>query len=162
DSQGVEQSVPVFESGELKAPEWRTTLSLVAPGKYDVFIQTTPRSSPARSTGREALPGLYHDRRRIELKPGVQSVVVFEPMPLDPEAWRGNRAATVQIRPAGDRPLGGEQFRVDFLVPKYGGILVASRKLSDDGKIALKGIAPSGKEPFDGEYSVEVAGDYLG
>ena len=162
DFPGVETAVPVLDSGELKDPSWRATVSRVAPGAYDVYIQTTPREASARPTGREAVPGVYHERRRIDLKPGDRSSVVFEPKPLDAGAWRGNRAATVLIRPAGDRPFGGEAFRVLYMLPKYGGVLVASGKLPSDGRVALEGIAPSGKEPFDGEYMVEVSDDYLG
>ena len=159
---GVETSLPVLESGELKEPEWRATVSRVAPGAYDLFIQTTPRDASARPIGVDAQPGIFHDRRRLDLKPGDRSSVVFEPKPLDPGAWRGSRAATVRIRPASDRAIEGETFRVLYMLPKYGGLLVASGKLPAGGRIALERIAPSGKEPFDGEYMVEIAGDYLG
>ncbi len=162
DLSGVDTALPVLESGELKEPTWRTSLSRVAPGRYDVLIQTMPRDASARPSGRAAHPGIYHDRQHIDLKPGDRSSVVFEPKPLNARAWRGNRAATVLIRPAGDRPPGGETFRISYLLPKYGGVLVASGKLPPDGRIALEGIAPSGKEPFDGEYMVEVADKYLG
>ena len=162
DLPGVETAVPVLDSGEIKDPSWRATVSHVAPGAYNVNIQTTPREASARPAGREAVPGVYYDRRRIDLKPGDRSSVVFEPKPLDERAWRGNRAATVLIRPAGDRSVGGKAFRVLYILPKYGGVLVASGKLPSDGRIALEGIARSGKEAFDGEYMVEVADDYLG
>jgi thiol-disulfide isomerase/thioredoxin len=100
--------------------------------------------------------------RQIDLKPAAHDVVAFEPAPLDANAWRGKCTATVRLTPAGDRPLGGESFRVSYTLPKYGRLLVASGKLTGDGQISLENIAPSGKEPFDGEYAVEVAEEYVG
>ncbi len=51
---------------------------------------------------------------------------------------------------------------MSYILPQYGGLLVNAGKLPPDGRIALEGIAPSGKDPSDGEYMVEVDGDYLG
>ena len=162
DLPGVETGIPVLESGELKDPSWRTTIARVAPRTYSLYIQTMPRDTAGRPTGRDAQPGVYHERRRVDMKPGDRSSVVVAPKPLEPGAWRGNCRATVHIRPAGERRKVDETFRVLYMLPNYGGLLVASGKLPSDGRIALEGIKPSGKEPFDGEYMVEIADEYLG
>ena len=47
-------------------------------------------------------------------------------------------------------------------MPNYGLLPVSSGKLGADGRIALDGIAASGKEPYDGRYTVEVSGQQLG
>ncbi len=70
--------------------------------------------------------------------------------------------AAVVILPFGEGKLGGEDYRVRYTMPNYGLLPVASGKLGADGRIALDGIAPSGKEPYDGRYTVEVGGHQLG
>ncbi len=158
---GFETSSPVLDFGELKEPEWRATLPRVAPGAYTLSIQTVPRDRPEPS-GLEAIPGGYHDLRKIELNSDKLATVVFEPSPFSSDSWRGNRSATVHISPAGDRPLGDETFRVSYVLPKYGRLKVVEGKLSADGRIPLENIKPSGKEPWDGEYTVDVADLHLG
>ena len=153
---------PGLDSGELKEPQWRAKLEHLAPGAYNVYIQTTSRDAPARPPDLEAHPGVYRDLRKIDLKPGEHAAVTFEPPPFNADAWRGKRSATVLISPAGDQPLGAEKFRVSYMLPNYGRLLVAEGKLAAEGRIALEGIAPSGKEPFDGQYTVEVGDESLG
>jgi hypothetical protein len=66
---GFENGVPAMESGELKEPNWRAKFERLAPGAYNVHIQTTPRDVATAPPGLEARPGVYHDIRRIDLKP---------------------------------------------------------------------------------------------
>ena len=68
----------------------------------------------------------------------------------------------MRVEPAGDGSIAGEPYRVSFLLPNYGSVPVAAGNLGPDGRITLEKIAPSGKEPFDREYTVEVAGLDLG
>ena len=49
--------LPVLVSGELNEPQWRTRLGRLAPGAYDVHIQTTSREAPARPPDLEARRG---------------------------------------------------------------------------------------------------------
>jgi thiol-disulfide isomerase/thioredoxin len=100
--------------------------------------------------------------RKLDLKPVEQTSVTFDPAPFNPEAWRGKLSATVVVSPAGDRSLGGEEYRVSYMLPNYGRLPVARGKLGGEGKIALEDIAPSGTNPFGGQYTVEVAGESLG
>ncbi len=164
---GFENAAPGLESGELKEPDWQATLPRLAPGAYGVYIQTTPRDAATRPPSLDAHPGVFHDRRKIEVKAGERTAVAFEPAPLNADAWRGTRAATVLITPASDRPLGGEPYRVSYTLLQYGRLPIVEGKLDAEGRIALENITASGKEPvaaqfFDGEYSVEVAGEYVG
>jgi len=149
-------------SGELKEPEWRTTLKRLAPRKYAVYVQTTPGGATGPRSGLEARPGVYRDRCNIVLKPGERAAIAFEPPPFNPDAWRGKRSAMVLIRPAGNRPFGGEKYHVSYMLPTHGQLLVAESTLGPDGRIALEDIAPRGKGPFDGQYMVEIEGENLG
>ena len=155
-------AVPVLASGTLEAPAWSESLRGLAPGAYDLHIQTAPRMAGATRDPQEAQAGVYRDRRKLDLKASEPVSIVFEPPALRPDAWRGNRTATVVIRPFGEGKLGGEDYRVRYTMPNYGLLPVASGKLKADGRIALDGIAPSGKEPYDGRYTVEVGGHQLG
>ena len=119
-------------------------------------------SRAATRDPQEAQAGVYRDSRNLDLKAGEPVSIVFDPPAFRPDAWRGNRTATVVIRPFGEGKLGGEDYRVRYTMPNYGLLPVASGKLGADGRIALDGIAPSGKEPYDGRYTVEVGGHQLG
>ena len=159
---GQADAVPGLDSVTLKAPEWQTTLNRLAPGSYNVHVQTVPRGGPPARPDLQARAGQYHDARKLDLKPGEHASVVFDPSPFDPDAWRGKLAATVIISPAGDRSLAGEDYQVSYVLANFGYLPVAKGKLSADGKITLENIAPSGTNPFGGQYQVEVAGEHLG
>jgi thiol-disulfide isomerase/thioredoxin len=154
--------VPGLEFGRLAAPDWRASLDRLAPGAYTLMINTMPRDPAAARPTLEARPGVYYDMRKLDLAPGERASVTFEPPPFNPDAWRGHRSATVIIRPAGDRPLAGEEYRVFYTLANYGALQVAQGKLDRSGTIALNGIAPSGSSPYGGQYAVQVAGESLG
>ena len=84
------------------------------------------------------------------------------PLRFDPNAWRGKQAATVWIRPSEGRSLEGETYRVSYSLQNYGRLRVAEGKLGGDGKIALADIAVTGVSRGEGQYEVEVGGQYLG
>ncbi|HKI17635.1 MAG TPA: TlpA disulfide reductase family protein, partial [Isosphaeraceae bacterium] len=153
---------PGLDSGELKDPLWRTTLKRLAPGAYSLYMQTTSREPTAAQPGLQARAGIYHDMRKLELKPNQQASITFDPPPFQSDAWRGKRSATVVISPASDRPLGGEDYQVSYMLANYGLVPVAKGKLAADGKIALANVAPSGTSPFGGQYWVEVGVEHVG
>jgi thiol-disulfide isomerase/thioredoxin len=159
---GQADAVPLLESGSLEAPNWRGKLGKLAPGAYNLNIQTLPRDDPNPPQDLLARAGRFYDRRTIELKPGVPNLVTFDAPRFDPDAWKGTRSAVVVIQPAGERPVEGEDYRVSFVLANYGTVPVASGKLGTDGKIVLERIAASGSNPLGGDYWVEVAGESLG
>jgi len=159
---GQTDAIPGLESGTLQGPEWRTTLRRLAPGTYNVHVQTTPRERETEPPTLEARPGIYRDLRKVELKPGGPRSLIFDPPPFNPNAWRGTRSATVVVRPAGDRPVVGEDYQVWYTLPNYGALSVAKGKLGDDGRVTLADIAPSGSEAFDGQYTVTVGNEHIG
>ena len=161
---GQADAVPGLESGTLEGPGWRTTLRRLAPGAYQLHVQTTPRVGPAARPDLEARAGEYRELRRLDLAPGERASVAFDPPAFDPEAWRGKLSATVVVGPAGDqdRSPESEEYRVSYTLANYGRLPVAVGRLGAGGAIALEGIAPSGPDPSGGAYTVEVAGEYLG
>lgn len=159
---GLSGGAPVVASGRLERPEWRTSLGHLAPGAYNLYLQTLPADEKAALTGLEARAGVYHDLRELDLKPGELASVRFEPPPFNPDAWRGTHSATVTVRAAGDRSLAGEEYRVTYVLANYGFVPVARGKLGDQGTIVLEKLAPSGTNPNGGQYYVEVAGKPLG
>ena len=109
-----------------------------------------------------ARAGEFRDMRKLDLKPGEQVSVAFDPPPFNPDAWRGKLAANVVISPAGDRPLGGEEYRVSYILPNYGLLPVAKGTLGADGRIAIENITASGTSEYGGQYWVDVGGEHLG
>jgi beta-lactamase regulating signal transducer with metallopeptidase domain/thiol-disulfide isomerase/thioredoxin len=159
---GQEEGIAVFASGELKAPDWRAILSKIAPGNYRVHLATTSKSPVDPSRWREASPGVFAEFREIRPEAGKTASITFDPPPLNFDAWRGNRSATLRIERTGGRKLENEAYRVYYSHPNYGGIPVAEGKLSDDGEIRLDGVAASGQDPRGGSYSLLLGDKSLG
>jgi RNA polymerase sigma factor (sigma-70 family) len=159
---GFGDGVPRLDSGTLKDPEWQATLKRLAPGAYNVYVQTTPREGTAERRDLQARAGEYHDSRKIDVKPNGQASITFDPPPFHTDAWRGKLSAIVVVSPAGDRTLEGEDYRVSYVLPQYGLLPVAKGKLPNDGKILLDNLAPSGTNPVGGQYWVEVGDERLG
>ena len=100
--------------------------------------------------------------RKLDLKPGEEISVAFDPPPFNPDAWRGKLSANVMIGPAGDRSPAGEEYRISYMLPNYGLLPVAKGTLGTDGRITIEYIAASGTSEYGGQYSVEVGGERLG
>lgn len=159
---GQSGAVPVLEFGTLEAPDWRTKIAHLAPGTYNFHVQTRPSEPAEQRSSLEARAGEYRDLQELELKSGENSSITFDPPPFNPDAWRGKLAATVLIRPAGKQFLEGEPYQCFYLLPNYGLLPVAQGKLDREGKIKIENLAPSGTNPFGGQYTIEVAGEKLG
>ncbi|AGA30104.1 thiol-disulfide isomerase-like thioredoxin [Singulisphaera acidiphila DSM 18658] len=155
-------SGPILETGTLKDPEWRSTIPRLAPGAYNFYIQTTPSEGMNTRLNLEAQVGEFRDQRKLDLKPGEHATLTLDPPPFNPDAWRGKLSATVIVNPAGDRTLKDEEYRVSYILPNYGYLPVAKGMLGSEGKIVLENLAPSGSNPFGGQYTVDVAGEPLG
>jgi thiol-disulfide isomerase/thioredoxin len=110
----------------------------------------------------DAAPGLFRDIREIVVDAGQAVSVAFDPPPLDFDAWRGSRSATIQIDPTGGRKPAGESYRVLYVLANYGGLTVAEGKVPDDGTIPLDGIEPSGPDGVGPSYHLMVGGKSLG
>ncbi len=158
---GFHGGVPLLASGTLEEPAWSHSIRGLAPGAYNLHIQTTPRIAGASRDPQRRRP-VFTGMRNLDLKVGEPVSVVFDPPAFRSDAWRGNRTATVVIRPFDESKLQGEDYRVRYTMPNYGLLPVSSGKLGADGRIALDGIALSGKEPYDGRYTVEVGSHQLG
>jgi RNA polymerase sigma factor (sigma-70 family) len=159
---GPNGPVPGLDSGMIKAAQWRTTLKRLAPRSYNVHIQTQANNGSLGRRDLLARAGEYSDVRKLDLKPGEEVSIGFDPPPFNPDAWRGKLSAIVVISPAGDRPLGGENFRVLYRLPNYGLLPVAKGTLGADGRIAIENLAASGTSDFGGQYWVEVGGERVG
>ena len=66
------------------------------------------------------------------------------------------------ISTASDRPLGGEEYRVSYVLPNYGLLPVAKGTLGADGRISLPNLAASGTSDLGGQYWVEAGGEHVG
>ena len=159
---GMPDSVPVLAGGTLDAPGWRAETRRLAPGAYNLHVQTSPREGPAMPEDGQASPGRFMELRKVVVGPGETRSVSFDPPMLDPQAWRGPISATVIVSAPGGRKLAGQDYRVWSMEANYGRIAVAAGKLGEDGRIALEGIRPSGADPAGGQYQVHAGGEYLG
>lgn len=159
---GQVDGAPGLNSGELSGPEWRKKIQRLAPGAYSVSMKTRPREATTQPPDGQARPGIYYDLRKIDVKAGEQAVVAFEPPPFKADAWRGKCSATLVVKPAGDQPLGIAKYRVSYTLLNYGGLPVTEGTLGPDGRIVLENLAPSGKDRYDGQYSVTVGDEHLG
>ena len=130
---GPNGPVPGLDSGRSKASQWRTTLKRLAPRAYTVYIQTQANDGSSARGDMLARAGEFSDMRKLDLKPGEQVSIAFDPPPFNPDAWRGKLSANVVISPAGDRPPGGEEYRVSYMLPNYGLLPVANGTLGADG-----------------------------
>ncbi len=159
---GPNGPVPGLDSGMLKATEWRTTLKRLAPRAYNLYIQTQANDRSSARGDMLARAGEFRDMRKLDLKPGEEISVAFDPPPFNPDAWRGRLSANVVIGPAGDRPLRGEAYQVSYALPNYGLLPVAKGTLGADGRIAIENVTASGTSEYGGQYWVEVGGERVG
>lgn len=156
------QSGPVVASGPLTGPTWQATVPALAPGTYRVSADTEPRAGDAKLSARPARTGRYRAMKEVRLKAGERRSVVFEPPVLHQHVWRGDRSATITIRPFGRPMLGLEEYEVWYTQGRLGDLPVARGTLGPTGQIVLEKIAPSGGDPARGHYGVSVGGEYLG
>ena len=159
---GPSGPVPGLDSGMIKSGEWRTILNRLAPGAYNIHIQTQGHDESMGRGDMLAWAGEYRDVRTVLVKPAEKLSIAFEPPPFNPDAWRGKLSAAVVISTASDRPLGGEEYRVSYVLPNYGLLPVAKGILGADGRISLQNLAPSGTSDSGGQYWVELNGEYVG
>ncbi len=123
---GPNGPVPGLDGGKMKASQWRTTLKRLAPRAFNIYIQTQPNEGTSARRDMLARAGEFSDMRKLDLKPGQEVSIAFDPPPFNPDAWRGKLSANVVISPAGDRPPRGEEYRVSYMLPNYGLLRVAN------------------------------------
>lgn len=96
-----------------------------------------------------ANPHIFADEKEISLRSGKLEKVVFKHTALNPDAFRGNRTATVRFETADGRPAAGRELSMNYYVDHYGFLPVFSGKVPANGEVVLehisdKNLAPAG------------------
>jgi thiol-disulfide isomerase/thioredoxin len=151
--------------GTLLTP--KLTLTDLAPGGYMVEVRTQPKeaSAPAVPANRAEINlGSYYDRVTPNLEAGQIERIDFRSTPFDPNAFRGDRTATVRIRMPDGAPAADHNASVTYYDGHYGSQVVFSGAVPESGEIVLAGITDkiprtSASHP---PYTVNVNGKRLG
>jgi hypothetical protein len=135
----------------------------LAPGAYKLQALTHPRADVANVAGTEEHPlnpGRYHENQELVLEGGQTRVVDFHHVPLDLEAYRGNRTAVVRVNKRDGRPAAGAKIWISYYDGHYGTIPVFSGQVPPTGEIVLAGITDRlPQRPWLSGYVVRMGND---
>jgi thiol-disulfide isomerase/thioredoxin len=118
------------------------TLALrdLPPGNYWVRLVSEPKGDANKPYSEEPDAGRFSDTRQFSLKAGQVEKIDFHYVPLDSQAFRGKRSATIRIETADGKPAVGRELRIDYYDGHYGSLRVYSGTVPESGKIMLDDI----------------------
>ncbi|WP_397568107.1 thioredoxin-like domain-containing protein [Schlesneria sp. T3-172] len=156
--------VLVADSHEVEGRAAQWSITDLAPGNYTAYVRTQPENKTLTKEPAVKHEGKYSDRKNLDLKPGEIEHVVFRSTPYDPNAYRGDRTAVLQILTPDRTPAAARQLNVTYYDGHYGSLEVFTGLIPESGKIELAGITdhvPSGST-MKSAYTVLVDGRRVG
>ncbi len=143
-------------------------LTDLAPGTYEVHVNTRSKLDGKEWQPAAAHAGFFLDTKEVVLGAAETRHVDFHYVPFDPNSFRGNRTAKIQIANPDGSSAAGRKVAVYYLDDHYRYVEVFSGKTPKSGEIEIKGLTD--RQPttvflgkmFPGAYEVKLDGHWLG
>ncbi len=123
------------------APEY------LAPGQYMVRCETGPGEKSAPWVQGQIHPAYFHDYKKISLSPGQTEKMVFEYIPYDENAYKGDYDATVIMSWANDKSVAGLPYTLYYADRHFLLALIQEGAIPDNGRIELTGLRGGAEAP---------------
>src|SRR5262249_32678581 len=146
-----------------EAPFDPVTATDLAPGTYWLTLRTIAKPDVEPLAGTALNPGAFMAYSEIELIAGQPEQVTYRYVPLDPQAYRGDRTAVLKFTSAAGQPLSGKPVEVTYFDGHYGNLTVFSGEIPAAGELTLAGITDRATgDTAIKPYTVTVGGERLG
>jgi thiol-disulfide isomerase/thioredoxin len=147
----------IFIDEQLGPPWPSLSLTDLAPGKYSVLLQTVAKPDVValpEVVGCRVNPGRFIARKKLSLQAGEAAQIELTYAPFDPDAFRGDSSASLEILNTDWSPAVGRSVLVIYSQPHYGPLKVFSDVVPASGTVTIEGITDRAPEEATGPYSV--------
>ncbi len=117
------------------------------PGRHRVRVMLLPPEDQGDEGNGGSDGRVFRETAVLNLTPGQDKTLVLEYTPFEPNAWHGHDTLTVTLNRYAGRPANGAPFKLDYVDPHYGSVIVLEGKLDNEGRFRLHNVRPGPDGP---------------